>query len=173
MSTNLQTGQFYGATQQRLEAAGMVLTEVRHFCGRKLPEHTHESAYFGLLLDGGYQEKFAERVTEYGPFTLGFHPPDFTHADEISVCGSRMFCIEIRNSFWGKVREYLTAPRFTPDLCGSETTWLGLRLYRGFKRGTLDGFQIEEVAAQMMERCGQADIRQERGAPKWLEKAVE
>lgn len=173
MSANLQTGQFYGATQGRLEAAGLVLTELRHLHGRKLPEHTHEAAYFGLLLEGGYTEKFTERVTEYGPFTLGFHPPSFTHVDEIGACGSRMFCIEVRNTFWGQMRTYLTAPKFAPDLCGGETTWLGLRLYRGFKAGTLDSLQAQELAAQMLERCGRAEISKERATPSWLSRAME
>ena len=173
MSANLRTGQFYGAAQRRMEAAGLVLTELRHRQGRKLPEHTHESAYFGLLLDGGYTEKFRERATEYAPFTLGFHPPNFTHVDEIGACGSRMFCIEVRDAFWNKVRDYLTSPKFTPDLCGAETTWLGLRLFRGFAQDSLDGFQIEEIVAQMIERCGQVTIAVERAEPTWLGRATE
>jgi AraC family transcriptional regulator len=173
VSTNLQTGQFYGATQRRIESAGLVLSEIMHRHGRKLPEHTHQSAYFGLLLDGGYTERFTERTTEYSPFTLGFHPPEFTHTDEIGGCGSRMFCIEVREQFWNKTREYLTAPKFTPDLCGTETTWLGVRLYRRFRAGTLDAFQIEEVCAEMIERCVQANVSCERSTPAWLERAME
>src|SRR5579859_6151754 len=173
MSSNLQTGQFYGATQRRMEAAGLVLSEIVHAHGRKLPQHTHESAYFGLLLDGGYTEKITDRATEYSPFTLGFHPPEFTHVDEIGACGSRMFCIEVRDAFWNKVREYLTAPNFTPDLCGAQTTWLGLRLYRGFKAGTLESFQMQEICAEMIERCGIASLSTVHSAPQWLNKAMD
>jgi len=173
MSANLQTGQFYGATQRRIETAGLVLSEITHRQGRKLPEHTHQSAYFGLLLDGGYSERITERTTEYGPFTLGFHPPEFTHVDEIAACGSRMFCIEVRDQFWDKTREYLTAPKFTPDLCGTETTWLAVRLYRLFRAGMLDAFQIEAVCAEMIERCGQANVSRERSTPAWLGRAME
>lgn len=173
VSASLKTGQFYGSTQKRLEAAGLVLTEVRHERGRKLPAHTHESAYFGLLLDGGYREWFTQRPTEYQPFTLGFHPPALTHEDEIGACGSRMLCVEIRDSFWQKVRDYLTAPKFTPELCGEETTWLCVRLYRAFRCGTLDAFQMEETCAEMVERCGQTRLVQERSAPSWLGKAVD
>jgi len=54
MSDSLQTGKFYGKTRRRFELGGVVLTEVSHACGRKLPCHTHESAYFGLLLAGSY-----------------------------------------------------------------------------------------------------------------------
>lgn len=149
------------------------MTEVRHTQGRKLPVHTHQSAYFGLLLDGGYTERFTHRATEYKPFTLGFHPPAFTHEDEIAVCGSRMLCIELRESFWEKTRGYLTSPKFTPALCGEETVWLSVHLYRKFCAGTLDALQVEAACAEMVERCAQANVTRERTAPTWLEKVVD
>jgi AraC family transcriptional regulator len=124
-----------------------------------------------LLLDGGYTERFTQRATEYGPFTLGFHPPGLTHEDEIGVCGSRMLCIELRESFWQKTRGYLSSPKFTPLLCGEETVWLCVHLYRAFRAGTVDSLQVEEACVQMVERCAQVRITQERTAPKWLERA--
>jgi AraC-like DNA-binding protein len=156
-----------------MEAAGLVLTDVRHERGRKLPVHTHESAYFSLLLHGSYKERFTQKATEYGPFTLGFHPPAFTHEDEIGVCGARMLCVELRDSFWQNMRGYLTAPKFTPELCGEETVWLCVRLYRALRGGTLDAFQIEEAGADMVERCSETNLVLERSAPGWLGKAVD
>ena len=173
MSDSLQTGQFYGSTARRVEAAGLVLTEVRHTHGRKLPVHTHESAYFGLLLDGAYTERFTQKNTEYDPFTIGFHPPGLTHEDEIGACGSRMFCIEIRDAFLEKVRPYLRAPKFSPDLCGTETTWLGVKLYRAFRSGSLDKLQMEEICGDMLERCAQVSLNEEKSAPEWLSHALD
>jgi AraC family transcriptional regulator len=173
MSDNLQTGQFYGSTARRVEAAGLVLTEVCHTRGRKLPVHTHESAYFGLLLDGAYTERFIQRNTEYAPFTIGFHPPGLTHEDEIGVCGSRMFCIEVRDTFFQKTRPYMTAPKFSPDLCGSQTTWLGLKLYRAFRSGSLEAMQMEEICGDMLERCAQVSLNHEKSSPAWLSRAMD
>ncbi len=173
MSANLQTGQFYGATRKRVDAAGLVLTEVSHALGRKLPVHTHESAYFGLLLDGGYTERFTQRATEYGPFTLGFHPPSLTHEDEIAACGSRMFCIEVRDTFWQRTKNLLAAPNFTPDLCGRETTWLGVRLYRAFRAGTLDALQMEEICGEMLQGCALVNVSEEKQVPRWLGQTVD
>ena len=93
MSDSLKTGDFYGRTERRLELRGVVLTEVAHAFGRKLPCHTHESAYFGLLLAGSYSERCSHRSADYDPFTIGFHPPALTHSDEIGRSGSRMFCV--------------------------------------------------------------------------------
>jgi len=173
MSQSLQTGQFFGTAHRSIEAGGVVLTEVIHSSGRRLPRHTHESAYFGLLVGGSYSEWCTERAAEYKPFTLGFHPPGLTHSDEVGSCGSRMFCIELRDSFLERTRAFLTAPRFVPDLCAAETTWLGLRLYRSFLMGTLGGFEIDELCAEMVERVGGASESHETGRPEWLGRALD
>ncbi len=173
MSDSLQTGKFYGATQRRFEQGGILLTEVAHTSGRKLPCHTHESAYFGLLLAGSYSEKCTHRAADYDPFTMGFHPPSLTHSDEVGSCGSRMFCVELRDSYLSRIRPFLTAPQFVPDLCASEVTWLGLRLYRSFVSETLSAWELQETCADMLERVSTSHIQYEKSLPAWLCRALE
>jgi AraC family transcriptional regulator len=173
MSDSLQTGRFYGATQRRFELGGVLLTEVAHTYGRKLPCHTHESAYFGLLLAGSYSERCTHRAADYDPFTMGFHPPALTHSDEVGRCGSRMFCVELRDSYLSRTRPFLTAPQFVPDLCASEVTWLGLRLYRSFAGETLGGLELEELCGDMLERVSVSNLRKEKRRPAWLNRALE
>jgi AraC family transcriptional regulator len=173
MSDSLQTGKFYGATRRRFELGGLVLTEVVHRYGRKLPCHTHESAYFSLLLAGSYSERCTHRAAEYSPFTMGFHPPALTHSDEVGPCGSRMFCIELRETYLNRTRPFLSSPQFVADLCASESTWLGLRLYRSFASETLGELQLEEVCGDMLERVSSARIGEEKSRPAWLDRAFE
>jgi len=173
VSDSLQTGQFYGKPRNRRELGGIVLTEVIHTCARRLPRHTHESAYFGLLLGGSYSERCTHRATDYQPFTMGFHPAALTHSDEVGACGSRMFCIELRDDYLQRMRPFLTAPRFVPDLCASDATWLALRLYRVFAEGALDTLQLQELCGDMLERVTSDAIRAETNCPPWLNRAVE
>lgn len=173
MSDSLQTGQFYGKPQRRTEFGGVVLTEVTHHVARKLPRHTHESAYFGLLLGGSYSERCTCRSAEYRPFTMGFHPASLTHSDEVGPHGSRMFCVELRDSFLETIRPFLTAPQFVPDLCASEVTWLGLRLFRHFTEGTLSLLHTQELCSEMLERVSGADVNDELRSPVWLKRAME
>jgi AraC family transcriptional regulator len=173
MSDSLQTGQFYGQARRRVEAAGVLLTEVIHRQGRKLPRHTHESAYFGLLLSGSYSESCTHRAAEYKPFTMGFHPASLTHSDEVGQCGSRMFCVELRELYMENARPLLTAPQFVPDLCASEITWLGLRLYRSFASETISELQIEELCGEMLERAACKMAVAEKQTPWWLGRALE
>jgi AraC family transcriptional regulator len=173
MSDSLQTGKFYGATQRRLELGGIVLTELAHQSARRLPCHTHESAYFSLLLAGSYSEKCTHRSAEYGPFTMGFHPPSLTHSDEVGTCGTRMFCVELRNSYLESTRQFLTAPQFVPDLCASEVTWLALRLYRSFACKTLGALELEELCGDMLERVSFSPVHAEKSRPAWLDGVLE
>ncbi len=173
MSDSLQTGTFYGKTQRRFESGGIVLSEIAHPCGRKLPCHTHESAYFGLLLAGSYSEKCTHRAVDYAPFTMGFHPPALTHSDEVGMLGSRMFCIELRDSYLNRTRPFLTAPQFVPDLCASEVTWLGLRLYRSFVGETLDTLELAELCADMLERVSGGRSHGENSNPSWLNRSLD
>lgn len=173
MSDSLQTGKFYGQTQRRFESGGIVLSEIAHACGRKLPRHTHESAYFGLLLAGNYSEKCTHRAADYAPFTMGFHPPALTHSDEVGTFGSRMFCIELRDSYLDRTRPFLSAPQFVPDLCASEVTWLGLRLYRSFAARTLGAMELEELCCDMLQHVSGTLLREDGGNPQWLNRAFE
>jgi len=175
VSDSLQTGQFYGKPSNRVEIGGIVLTEVVHTCARKLPRHTHESAYFGLLLGGSYSENCTHRAIDYQPFTMGFHPPVLTHADEIGACGSRMFCVELRDDFLRRMRPFLTAPQFVPDLCASEATWLALRLFRSFAEGTLESLQLQELCCDMLERVTSSTILAANRNPRqlWLNRAID
>jgi AraC family transcriptional regulator len=173
MSVFLETGQFYGTPRQRIELGGVVLTELIHRSGCKLPRHSHESAYFGLLVRGSYSECCAQRSVDYASFSTGFHPPALTHSDEVGPGGAQMLCIELRESFLTQTRPFLTAPEFLPYLCASEITWLALRLFRSFAEGTLSLLEVQELCSDMLERASGANLRGESRIPVWLKRAVE
>ena len=71
-------------------SAGLTLSEFRHAGARKLPHHSHELAYFCLLLDGTYCEQFGSRTISYKPMTIMFHPPGTVHHDAIGEGGGRV-----------------------------------------------------------------------------------
>jgi AraC family transcriptional regulator len=84
-----------------------------------------------------------------------------------------MFCVELRDSYLSRTRSFLTAPQFVPDLCASEVTWLGLRLYRSFAGETLGGLELEELCGDMLERVSVSNLREEKSRPAWLNRALE
>ena len=46
----LAGGSFFGAVQKRSEHSAAIFTELSHSTPRKLPEHSHELAFFALIL---------------------------------------------------------------------------------------------------------------------------
>ncbi len=104
---------------------------------------------------------------------MGFHPPSLTHSDEVGNSGSRMFCVELRDAYLSRTRPFLTTPQFVPDLCASEVTWLGLRLYRSFASETLDALELEELCGDMLERVSGSRMSEETARPAWLNRALE
>lgn len=80
MNRNLKPGQFYGEILRKRQASGLILSELKHEGARKLPRHSHELAYFCLLLNGNYWEQFGPKRISYKPLTVMFHPPGTTHS---------------------------------------------------------------------------------------------
>src|SRR5256884_9318560 len=94
----MSAGSFFGTIQGKREQCGAIFTDLRHTAPRKLPTHSHELAFFALLLDGLYAERYGRRQSQYGPFTLMFRPAGIPHQDEIGPRGVRLYEIEIRRS---------------------------------------------------------------------------
>src|SRR5439155_27077540 len=93
-----------GTIQGKREQCGAIFTDLRHTAPRKLPMHSHELAFFALLLDGLYAERDGRRQSQYGPFTLMFRPAGIPHQDEIGPRGVRLTEIQIRAA-WQKRSE--------------------------------------------------------------------
>src|SRR2546429_6766700 len=85
---HMSAGSFFGTIQGKREQCGAIFTDLRHTAPRKLPMHSHELAFFALLLDGLYAERYGRRQSQYGPFTLMFRPAGIPHQDEIGPRGN-------------------------------------------------------------------------------------
>lgn len=92
----LQGGQFFGAVRHRLEHSGAVFSDLRHPVPRKLPMHSHELPFFGLLLRGYYGERYGRQQKQFSPMSLMFRPAGIPHQDEIAPGGLRFFHVELR-----------------------------------------------------------------------------
>src|SRR3989454_5671748 len=130
MTAVLKTGRFYGNILQTSVWSGICLSEIAHAKGRKLPSHTHESAFFCLLLRGSYSEQAGGRRMDYGPFTVGYHPPGTRHSDEIGQSGAHFFSIEVAEKWLAHAREYASSFDPTTQLCGGEIVWLAKKIHR-------------------------------------------
>lgn len=172
---HLRPGEFYGDVLDRRRCGDFVLSELRHGEGRLLPAHTHELAYFCLLLGGAYREQVGRRVFEYEPFTVMFHPPGLRHRDEVGTPGGRFFNIEIQGGWLERLRECgASVPGPVRDARGGELVWLAARLHREYRAGDASSpLDTEGLVLEMLARAARTAGAEERRPPAWLASAVE
>jgi AraC family transcriptional regulator len=174
MNRNLKPGQFYGDILRKRQESGLILSELKHDHARKLPSHSHELAYFCLLLHGNYWEQFGRRRITYKPLSVMFHPPGTTHIDEIGPAGSRFFSVEIKSEWIERLRECLGTLDLDSSLHEGDLAWLAMRLYREHKAADACSLlTIEGLVLEMLAIVGRMKESKESTGPAWLARAVE
>lgn len=171
---NLQPGQFYGEILRKRQGSGLILSELKHEAGRKLPSHSHELAYFCLLLNGDYWEQFGPKRITYKPLAVMFHPPGTTHIDEIGPGGGRFFSVEVKTEWIDRLRECLGGVDLDSSLHEGDLAWLAMRLYREHKQmDACSMLTIEGLVLEMLAIVGRMrDIKEQNGPP-WLSRVSE
>ena len=170
----LSPGQFFGKVLNLDRRGGFQLSDAVYEGGRKLPKHTHELAFFCLLLDGAYTESYASGSFSYRPYTTVFHPPDSMHQSEMSRQDCHFFNIEVPNEWLDRLREYAPTPETFPDLHGGEVTWLAMRLYREYREpDACSPLVVEGLALEMLAAVARRGGTYEKRPPAWLSRVVE
>ena len=126
--------QFYGELRDRRTLRGAALAEVVHEHNRDVPLHTHDVAYFSLLLEGLYREGDARGRTLYGPYCAAFNPMGTRHDGQILEGGARFFTAELEASWLAPFRGEAMERHFA-DQNGGPLLWLCLQLYRDHLEG--------------------------------------
>jgi AraC family transcriptional regulator len=174
MNRNLQPGQFYGEILRKRQGSGLILSELKHETARKLPSHSHELAYFCLLLNGNYWEQFGPKRITYKPLTVMFHPPGTTHIDEIGPSGGRFFSVEVKTEWIDRLRECLGVVDLDSSLHEGDLAWLAMRLYREHRQmDACSMLTIEGLVLEMLAIVGRVrDVKEQKG-PRWLSRVMD
>src|SRR5438034_10660881 len=95
MQIKLRSGQYYGTIRMNRSIPGFRLMEVLYPAGVKLPKHSHESACFGLMLNGAMTENYGTKALESRVRTVGFNAAHEEHSNTISAAGARFLVLEV------------------------------------------------------------------------------
>jgi AraC family transcriptional regulator len=172
---HMHAGSFFGAVHGKREQCGAIFSDVRHTASRRLPRHSHELAFFALLLDGHYGERCGRRQNQYRPFTLMFRPAGMPHQDEIGTRGVRLYEIEVCPA-WQKRLADCSAALDTPrdDVGGGPLLWLGMKLFREVAASSApDDLTVESVLAEILSGAARISQRESRHAPPWLSRILD
>jgi AraC family transcriptional regulator len=177
-NSHLKAGQFYGQSVNKLQVSGLILSELLHAEGKRLPQHSHEMAFFCLLLDGAYAEFYRTRTIWYRPMTIVWHPPGISHRDEIGREGGKFFTVEVHHRWLERLREFARGPEVLPndlnDVHGGELVWLALRLYREHKeQQAYSPLVIEGLMLEMLAMAARVKMPVEKRPPAWLTRVVD
>jgi AraC family transcriptional regulator len=161
---------FYGKIYKQLCIRDVGLTESVYSPSFTIPRHSHESAYFGLVLQGTYRETYEGRARECGPSTLLFHPAGELHDERHDDVLVRIFSIELSAAWRDRLPEQ-AAPLRTPACFRSgPLVRLALRLYDESRKDdpvaplAIEGLMLEVLA----ETCRQGVHLAESRVPRWL-----
>lgn len=175
MGQPLPAGSFHGRILGAGGGPDLRVTEASIEPGRRLGRHSHELAFFCLLVGGGYREDYGRRALAYRPFTVAFHPAGEAHSTEMCASGARVFNVEISDA-WLASRGSARAPSCA-DLSGGQLTWLATRLYREYRDGLAGPpLAAEALVLEMLALAGGAAVDADAvatSAPPWLARALD
>jgi AraC family transcriptional regulator len=166
---------FYGQIHKQRRVRDICLTESVYSPAFTIPEHSHESAYFGLVLQGTYSETYEARTRECGPSTLLFHPAGELHAERHDDILVSIFNIELSPAWLGRLPERAAALRVPGSFRSGTLVRLALRLYEESQKDdpvadlAVEGLMLELLA----ETCRQGSHSAEPRVPRWLRQVRE
>jgi AraC family transcriptional regulator len=175
MNITLAPGSYYGDRQRTRQLPGIRLTENAYAPAFVIPRHAHESAFFGMVLEGGYRENYGTRSRECTPDTLVFHPAGEVHSERHDDVVVRIFSVEPAPRLLDRVREYSGALDCARVFQAGPLLRLAARLYTEFWAAdasaslAMEGLALELIAGASRHR----EPATGRTPPAWLRTARE
>ena len=171
----LGAGNFYGAVDRKVEQCGAIFTELRHASPRKLPSHSHELPFLGIVLSGQYGERYLHQERQYTAFTAMYRPAGVPHEDEIGPCGVRLFEIEFRPAWRNRMADYPAMLDAARDDChGGEIFWLGMKVFRELRGGPpSDDLVVQNLMTELLASIARVPEETDKQPSRWLTRIVE
>lgn len=166
---NSHPNSLYGTVLRSIAVARFTLTETAYPPRLKLPEHSHQTAYFCFILQGTFTEAYGRRSRTCRASTLIFHPPEEVHSDHFH---SRVRCFNVQID--AHLHQQMVGLSQTADFQGSTLTHLVTKLYREFRRmDEVSSLVIEGLALEMMGAAVRSVKMSKHTPPSWLARARE
>lgn len=174
MEPILPVANVYGNAVKTRRVAGLRMAETRYAPGLRVPKHSHEHAYFSLVLAGNFDGVYGKSAQVGGPLRAVFRPAGEPHSVHFRRAGARLFSVEVEGRQLERAREHSSMPGRSTELAGGELAWLALRMYR--EACALDEVSPLAVEGLFLEMLAEASRHSTMAAdrrPRWLEQARE
>ena len=172
-SQKLKAGEHYGNVFCKSHIPSAILSESVYKKSVALPEHSHELAFFTLILQGHYSEHYGGKNLVYSPMTVLWRQADISHKDKIESDSSRFFFVEIKQAYLDRLLEYEKVPEHLFEQSGS-LVWLTSRLRGEVRNGqSCSPLVAEGIMLEMLGNLARKNVTVEKRPPKWLFRIVE
>lgn len=172
----LLPGNFLGTSVRKRFVSGFIFTEYRYAPSTTLRLHSHELAYFSVVLRGAYEEQCSSRrIQQCDTETVLYHPADEMHSDSFSSQGGHVFSLEIPPDCLNKAKDYELPVHERIVIGSTRAQALGRRAYGMFLDTTpASALILEAVAMELLyELPCRRSFAREPLVPGWLERATE
>jgi AraC family transcriptional regulator len=173
MNPILPPGRYYGDRRRTQQIPGIRLTENSYAPSFAIPRHAHQSAFFGMVIEGAYQENYDSRSRECTPDTLVFHPAAEVHSEKHHDVVVRIFSVEPTGQLLDRVRDYAGALDGPRVFQAGPLVGLAARLYAEFSTDDpLASLAMEGLALELLAAAGRhREPATGRTPPAWLRRA--
>jgi AraC family transcriptional regulator len=160
---------FGGRLRSYQSCLDITLSEVEYTAIRKCPRHSHDRAFFSLLLQGGYEEQYGRHTVCHRPRTVSFRPAGTIHDDEITAAGTRFFIIEVADAWLSRLGKYSPRLDWEPHFCADDATWLATRLHDSVRDSpTASPLLVQGIVLDLLMSAARLDAVHDSQNPRWL-----
>lgn len=156
--------------------SGFVFTEYLYRGRTVLPRHSHEMAYFSLVLSGSYIEhRCRQQERHCDSENVLYHPAGEAHSDAFGGAGSRIFSVELEPKWMSTLRDYDLQAEESLAFPEYQVSWLALRAYQAFANpDQRSALLLEATAIELLYQLPwKYSAQVESGSPRWLKDVVE
>lgn len=166
---------FYGVGSASWQAGELFLSESLYPSNLKMPVHSHEPAYFGVVLNGSYTETVGRRTRDCRPLTTVYHPEGESHSVVFHDSSVRIFRVEMTKPWREQIEAFARLPSDAMEFDGGSLATIAMRLRSEFHtRDPWTRLAIEGLALELIAELGRsASNSSDNAAPSWLRKAGE
>src|SRR5262245_20854983 len=157
------------------EIPGIVMEEVFDTAYSKVPQHSHQAAYFCIALSGNCLERFGTRTRECKPMSWGFFPAGEAHSFEIDSSESRSFGVDVGRRWLERARDYSITLNHSERSHGGLTAQMLMRLYSELHHtDDASPLAIEGLVLELLAAVSRSQRKHDsRIPPRWLGQAEE
>lgn len=171
--SKLKPGEHFGSLFRKRQAPSVIVSEFIYDEQTNLPEHSHELAFFTMVLDGYYMDNLTHKEIIYKPKSILWRKENICHQDKVGNDGGRFFFIEIKPNQLEKTSLYDKVPERIAERSGS-LSWLAYRLYAEFQDEDYSSPLIAEgITWELMGNLIRKNEVLEKHPPKWLNRVIE